>query len=270
MCCTARTAATLTTRRDDRQTLELALLLPREAECRGCVDEVGRELARLEGVNGVAADVPRGLLTVSFDESLLTGDDLRIFARRAGAQAHCLDHCPLAVHDHGQLDLLTPLPGEDGAEHRVLHVTGMDCADCALKLQSALRRERGVSSAQVNFGAATLAVSYDSATTGLPSVFKAVQRLGYDTVERRALAAAAAADARPTPRQTLARRRRRLAAHPPRYSNGDRRGVRGRRLRGARRWRRPPRRGSSPRRWSRAGPSWPAPPSSACARARST
>ena len=174
-----------------RQTLELALLLPRAAECRGCVDEVGRELARLEGVNGVAADVPRGLLTVSFDESLLTGDDLRVFARRAGALAHCLDHCPLAVHDHGQLDLLTPLPGEDGAEHRLLHVTGMDCADCALKLQGALRRERGVSNAQVNFGAATLAVSYDSATTGLPSVFKAVQRLGYDTVERRALATAA-------------------------------------------------------------------------------
>ncbi len=173
------------------QTLELALLLPREAECRGCAAEVGRELARLDGVRAVQADVPRGLLTVSFDETRLARDDLRVFARRAGTLAHCLDHCPLAVHDHGELDLLAPLPGEDGAERRVLHVTGMDCADCALKLQNALRRERGVRSAEVNFGAATLAVSYDGAATGLPGVFRAVQRLGYDTVERRSAAAAA-------------------------------------------------------------------------------
>jgi Zn2+/Cd2+-exporting ATPase len=169
-------------------TLELAMLLPREAECQGCVDEVGRELGRLDGVHAVQANVTRGLLTIRFDESLLTGDDLRTYARRAGTLAHCLDHCPLTVHDHGELDLLAPLPGVDGAEHRVLHVTGMDCADCALKLQNALRKEGGVRNASVNFGAATLAVSYDTTAIGLPGVFRAVQRLGYDTVERRSAA----------------------------------------------------------------------------------
>ena len=62
----------------------------------------------------------------------------------------------------------------------------MDCADCAVKLQGALRKERGVRSADVNFGAATLAVALDPAQTGMPDVFRAVRRLGYDTVERRA------------------------------------------------------------------------------------
>ena len=95
-------------------------------------------------MHAVEADVPRGLLTLSYDEGELTSGDIETFARRAGAQAHCQDHCPLAVHDHGPLDLRQPLPGEDGAERRVLHVTGMDCADCAVKLQGALRRERGV------------------------------------------------------------------------------------------------------------------------------
>src|SRR5665647_1571428 len=102
------------------QTLELAMLLPREA------------------------DVPRGLLNVRFDESTLGAEAVRTLARRAGTQAHCADHCPVAVHDHGQLDLLLPLPGEDGSERRVLHVTGMDCADCAVKLQGALRKERAL------------------------------------------------------------------------------------------------------------------------------
>src|SRR5450830_83304 len=172
------------------QTLELAMLLPREAECGKCVDEVGRELGRLDGVHAVEADVPRGLLNVRFDESTLGADEVRTFARRAGVQAHCADHCPVAVHDHGQLDLLLPLPGEDGSERRVLHVTGMDCADCATKLQGALRRERGVRAADVNFGGATLTVAIDPAETDLGGVFTAVRRLGYDTVERKTASAA--------------------------------------------------------------------------------
>src|SRR5450830_1697915 len=172
------------------QTLALAMLLPREAECGKCVDEVGRELGRLDGVHAVEADVPRGLLNVRFDESTLGADEVRTFARRAGVQAHCADHCPVAVHDHGQLDLLLPLPGEDGSERRVLHVTGMDCADCATKLQGALRRERGVRAADVNFGGATLTVAIDPAETDLGGVFTAVRRLGYDTVERKTASAA--------------------------------------------------------------------------------
>ncbi len=167
------------------RTLELSLLLPRAAECGGCVDEVGRELLRLDGVHAVEPDVARGLLDVRYDESALSDRDVETFARRAGAQAHCSDHCPLAVHDHGPLDLTKPLSGEDGSQRRMLHVTGMDCADCAVKLQGALRKERGVHSADVNFGAATLAVAIDPAETDLDGVFKAVRRLGYDTVERR-------------------------------------------------------------------------------------
>jgi Zn2+/Cd2+-exporting ATPase len=165
-------------------TLELALLLPREAECGGCVEEVTRELGRVDGVHAIEADVSRGLLSVHFDEGVLDATAVRTYARRAGAQAHCSDHCPLAVHDHGQLDLLTPLPGEDGSERRILHVTGMDCADCAVKLQGALRRETGVRRADVNFGAATLVLAIDPSRTDLDRVYTAVRRLGYDTLER--------------------------------------------------------------------------------------
>jgi Zn2+/Cd2+-exporting ATPase len=168
------------------RTLELALVLPRAAECGGCVDEVGEELLRLDGIHDIHPDVSRGLLHVSFDEQALTGDDVETFARRAGAQSHCADHCPLAVHAHGPLDLSRPLAGENGHERRILHVTGMDCADCAVKLQGALRREHGVRSADVNFGAATLAIALDPDEAALPDVYRAVRRLGYDTVERRA------------------------------------------------------------------------------------
>jgi Cd2+/Zn2+-exporting ATPase len=181
------------------RTLELALLLPREAECASCVDEVGRELVRLDGVHAVQADVRRGLLKLSYDEGELSTGDIETLARRAGVQAHCEDHCPLAVHDHGPLDLHQPLPSEDGAERRLLHVTGMDCADCAVKLQGALRREPGVREAEVNFGAATLAIVIDPRLAGVDDVYRTVRRLGYDTVERTAAPSPAATGTRAQP-----------------------------------------------------------------------
>ena len=249
------------------RTLELSLLLPRAAECGGCVEEVGRELLRLDGIHGVEPDVTRGLLGVSFDEGTLDGDAVETFARRAGAQAHCEDHCPLAAHTHGPLDLSRPLPGEDGGERRVLHVTGMDCADCAVKLQGALRKERGVRSADVNFGAATLAVAIDPGETALTDVFRAVRRLGYDTVERRTPGRDEPARAdRPRPRaRRAASGSRSPAPWPPSSPARSRRRVSSPAPPPRRR-----RRGSSPPPWSAAACSWPAPPSSACAPGRST
>ncbi len=164
--------------------LELDLVLPQEAECADCVGEVGRELARVAGICSVAADVPRGLLEVQFDEAMLAVGDVETFARRAGAQAHCSAHCPVALHDHERLDLTVPLPGEDDLERRVLHVLGMDCADCATKLETAVLREPGVAAADVSFGAATLAIAFDPRQASAESVAAAVRRLGYDTVER--------------------------------------------------------------------------------------
>ena len=79
------------------RTIELSLLLPRAAECGGCVHEVGRELLRLDGIHDTRADVARGLIDVIFDETALTGTDVETFARRAGAQAHCEDHCPVCL-----------------------------------------------------------------------------------------------------------------------------------------------------------------------------
>ena len=250
------------------RTLELALLLPRAAECGDCVDEVGRELLRLDGIHAVEPDVSRGLLRVSYDEAALGDGDVETFARRVGAQAHCADHCPLAVHEHGPLDLSQPLPHEMPAERRILHVTGMDCADCAVKLQGALRRERGVHSADVNFGAATLAVAIDPHETALPDVYRAVRRLGYDTVERRAAAervppgavtaAGGTAPDAASGSQSRAPRRRSSPARSPSPASSP--------------W--PPPlthpRGSSAPPSSREAPTSPAPPSSACAAARST
>ena len=166
--------------------LDLPVLLPRGAECASCVDELGRQLGRLDGVETVEPDVARGLLHVRFDTDTLPFDELTRTARRIGVQSHCATHCPDDVHEHGPLDLTLELPDEDRLEHRVAHVSGLDCADCALKLEGALRGSAGVVDAGVNFGAATMKVTFDAAQVSFDEILDRVRRHGYDTLEARA------------------------------------------------------------------------------------
>ncbi len=184
--------------------LDLPVVLPRGAECGECVREFGDGLRHLRGVREVTPDVPRGLLHVSFDNDLLTYDDLSRTARRIGAAAHCAAHCPRNAHGECGCELVLDPAGADRYEQRLAHVTGLDCADCALKLEGALRHTGGVVSANTNFGAATLKVVFDPQEIAFDDVLDRVRRLGYDTLEGRAAraaqrdgAAAAASGARP-------------------------------------------------------------------------
>jgi Cd2+/Zn2+-exporting ATPase len=165
--------------------LDLPVVLPRGAECTECVEEFGDGLRGLRGVRDVTADVPRGLLHVSFDNDLLAYDDLTRDARRIGAAAHCAAHCPREGHDLCGCELVVDPSGADRYEQRLAHVTGLDCADCALKLEGALQHTDGVVSATTSFGAATLKVVFDPHEIVFDQVLERVRRLGYDTVEGR-------------------------------------------------------------------------------------
>ena len=178
--------------------LDLPVVLPRGAECAACVEEFGDGLRHLKGVREVTADVPRGLLHVSFDNDLLAYDELTRDARRIGAAAHCAMHCPHDDHEHGQegpdghthheqcnCELVIEPPGGERYEQRLTHVTGLDCADCALRLEGALQHTDGVVSATTSFGASTLKVVFDPQEIVYDQVLERVRRLGYDTLEGR-------------------------------------------------------------------------------------
>jgi Zn2+/Cd2+-exporting ATPase len=171
--------------------LDLPVVLPRGAECAECVEEFGDGLRRLKGVRDVTADVPRGLLHVSFDNDLIAYDELTRDARRIGAAAHCAMHCPRDDHDpdgHAgheacNCELVVEPAGDERYEQRLTHVTGLDCADCALRLEGALQHTDGVVSATTSFGASTLKVVFDPHEIVFDQVLERVRRLGYDTLE---------------------------------------------------------------------------------------
>lgn len=65
------------------------------------------------------------------------------------------------------------------SEKKLLPVSGMSCAACAVNVEKALNKVDGVESANVNFANHTASVSYNS-STNLEKLKRAVQEVGYD------------------------------------------------------------------------------------------
>lgn len=64
-----------------------------------------------------------------------------------------------------------------------LHLLGIDCAACALAIESVLDRVAGVQDAEVDARAHTLQVSYDPAVVTLETISQAVHDAGFDIEE---------------------------------------------------------------------------------------
>lgn len=69
----------------------------------------------------------------------------------------------------------------DGANliNSTFNIDGLDCADCAAKLEKGIRRLPGVREAQVNFAAAKLKVVYDKTIMEVTEIAKTVSGFGY-------------------------------------------------------------------------------------------
>jgi len=62
-------------------------------------------------------------------------------------------------------------------------VTGLDCADCAAKVEKAIKRIPGVTNATIIFPTGRLDVDYDPKQTGITQVIDKVKKLGYEARE---------------------------------------------------------------------------------------
>lgn len=61
-------------------------------------------------------------------------------------------------------------------------VGGLDCADCAAKVEKAVRRLNGVKEARLNFAAAKLTVNYDSSVVQSNGILRIITGFGYSAV----------------------------------------------------------------------------------------
>jgi Cd2+/Zn2+-exporting ATPase len=77
----------------------------------------------------------------------------------------------------------------EAASSKRYHIGGMDCASCAAKIDTAVRRLPGISDVNVSATAGTMKIDY-GADADLETVEKAVTRLGYTVSEKAATAQA--------------------------------------------------------------------------------
>ncbi|MFZ2871807.1 heavy metal translocating P-type ATPase, partial [Zavarzinia sp.] len=68
------------------------------------------------------------------------------------------------------------------ARHR-LKVDGMDCASCAIKIETALKRLPGVGDVNVSVTGGTVIVTEDGIPPSLPDMQAAIRRLGFQVIE---------------------------------------------------------------------------------------
>ncbi|MCE5284712.1 MAG: cadmium-translocating P-type ATPase [Pelosinus sp.] len=79
-------------------------------------------------------------------------------------------------------DAEVPMFPDEVSETLVYTIEGLDCADCASKLESGIRRLHGILDVQVNFTAAKMKVVLNSKVINPEDVLKAIKGFGYSAV----------------------------------------------------------------------------------------
>lgn len=163
----------------ETQTLDIPVYWPDYFEdCEQCTDRLRDMLLSLKGMHEVTINPGRSAIEVSYDKDLLTFEEIQERARTLGVRV------------------------ADRYKHGAVRVVGLDCPDCAGKLEGAIRKMRGVAWASLNYATSVLAVEWEPDSTSLEAVVGKVRDFGYDVESRAATA--------PSPK-ALSRRSVRLA-----------------------------------------------------------
>ncbi len=140
--------------------------------CASCVRRVERALGRVEGVEEASVNLATEKARVSVDPSAVGREDLKAAVEKAG---YGVREEPSAV----------PEAQKGGAGGEVLlPVEGMTCASCVRRVEKAILKVPGVSSATVNLATEKAKVVYDPVDgPGLDGLRAAVEGAGYGVGE---------------------------------------------------------------------------------------
>jgi len=135
--------------------LDVPVVLPNGYDCERCVGRLRDSLLRVQGVQSVDVDFSAAKLTLVYDPNLVTLETVERRAEEIGVEL------------------------AEAIAHHTFPIAGMDCPDCAVKIEKAVMRLRGVLSAQVSFAASRMVVEYNPNQLALSDVVDRVRSLGY-------------------------------------------------------------------------------------------
>lgn len=144
----------------ETKTVSLPVTLPKGfEECERCVDRLRDSLLQVDGVTSVQLNKQDATMTLVYDPHLVPLEDVEKRANSIGVD----------LREH--------------YEHKTLTLEGLDCPDCALKLEKGVGRLNGVLWVSTNFASSKISVEYEPEKVGLSAISQRVQDFGYDIKE---------------------------------------------------------------------------------------
>ncbi|MDI6807506.1 MAG: heavy metal translocating P-type ATPase [Candidatus Eisenbacteria bacterium] len=138
-----------------KRILKLSVLLDSDSDCDRCVERLKGLLARIRGVSLAKIDPSSRTVAVTYDPQAVTMDTLDSLAREAGVTI------------------------STRFAHKRWAVTGLDCPDCASKIEKNVSLVDGVFWVGVSLPLSILEVEYDREKTREEEIVSRVRRLGY-------------------------------------------------------------------------------------------
>ncbi len=160
--------------------------------CASCVAHVEKAVGKLPGIQTASVNLATEKLSLTYDESLVSEDDVRKAVEDAGYG--------IAARAPGRNGAGPESPadgvagGAAGVQGRqvVIPVAGMTCASCVAHIEKAVGKLPGVTSVSVNLATEKADVHYEPSTVRIGAIKKAIVDAGYTPLE---IEAGTAADA---------------------------------------------------------------------------
>lgn len=139
------------------KTLSLRVVLPPAVEeCDRCVERLRDTLLQMSGVSSADLDRETSTLLLGYDPHSASIEEVERRARRIGIEL------------------------EQNLRHETLTLVGLDCLDCALKVEKGVGRMRGVLWASTNYTAGKISVEYEPTEVDISAIRKRIRELGVD------------------------------------------------------------------------------------------
>lgn len=144
----------------ETRTISLPVTLPKGfEECGRCVNRLRDSLLQMDGVQSVEVNPQDSTMTLTYDPQLTSLEDVERRASLVGVQLR------------------------ERFEHKTLHLEGLDCPDCALKLEKGVGRLPGVLWVSTNYASSKMSVEYEPEKIADTAIARRVRELGYGVRE---------------------------------------------------------------------------------------
>jgi Cd2+/Zn2+-exporting ATPase len=144
------------------QSLTTVIFIVGDLDCADCAAKVEKAVKRLEGVAEATLSFATGKMKVTYDTTQVEPSCIAKIISGLGYKVE-----------------IGKSNSPSGLKKSVFLITGLDCGDCATKLEKKIMGLAGVSKAGVNFGAGKLTVEH---TITDAAILKAIEESGYNGV----------------------------------------------------------------------------------------